>query len=167
MLRADVFRLENAVLHSRLGLWIAEEVFKGNPHGGALDFGVEGMQPCQYLFLELRLVHQAFERRSGIQHLRVVRGPRFLFEHRPQSALNIRLLFPDRVFRQRREQRKHNRLAVRVPLLQDLNHLAHQFWIGRRCIEVQDSALTALVDVADSLAHLGASSPAKDSRQRG
>ena len=156
MPRAEAFRSANAVFTVGSVCGSPRKCSKRNPYSSTLHIGVEGMQPRQHLFLETRFVHQALERRSGVQHLRVVCRPRLCFEHRPQSALYIRLLFPHGVFRQRSEQWKHNGLAVRVSVLQDLDHLAHQVRIGRcRRVEVQDSALAAFVHVADGLPHLG------------
>ena len=73
-------------LHQRLRGRVGQEVLQRNTNRGALHLRVGIIQPGQHLLLQIRLLHQALERRSGVQHLRVVCGPRLFFEQGTQST---------------------------------------------------------------------------------
>ena len=73
-------------LHQRLGGRVGQEVLQRNANRGALHLRVGIIQPGQHLLLQIRLPHQALERRGRVQDLRVVRGPRLFFEQGTQAT---------------------------------------------------------------------------------
>ena len=74
------------------------------------------------------------------------------------APLDVRLLLPYRTAGKRGQQGKNDSLAVRISVLENFDDFGYQD-LDRARLATQGSritALPALVDVADSLANLGA-----------
>ena len=77
---------EGRLFYLGRGCRVGQEVLQGNANRRALHLRIGIIQPGEDLLLPIRLLHQALEQQSRVQHLRVVYRPRLLLEQGAQSA---------------------------------------------------------------------------------